>query len=474
MKTCQQLTVMVVLAVIVLAITGCPEPKPDPKPEPQIPTFTAVADLGVWLTSQPTNTAGTPYTVKVNVNDLGGSSYTSGSIGDALKASNTKYVNLDISGSTFTSIGRYAFSQCTGLTSVTIPNSVTSIEDVSFDYCTSLTAININSENTAYSSTGGVLYNKNKTILIKYPAGKTGSSFTIPNSVTTIENRAFSRCTSLTSVTLPNSVISIGDYVFEYCTNLTNVTIPDSVISIGLYAFSRCTSLASITIPNSITTIRYSAFSGCSNLMSIFVVADNPAFSSEDGILYNKNKTVLLAYPGGKIDDITIPVSVTTIGEHAFRYHGLTSIVIPNSIKTIEGYAFSYCSSIASVTIPDSVTSIKYNAFMACTSLTSIVIPTSVTIIEPYTFSSSGLTSITIPSSVTSIGTGAFFSCYSLTSVTFAGTILSNNFDNTTGSWSAFFGDLRDKFYATNAINGTPGTYTTTAPVSESSVWVKQ
>ena len=121
------------------------------------------------------------------------------------------------------------------------------------------------------------------------------------------------------------------------------------------------------------------------------------------------------------------------------------------------------------------LTGIRNSAFSDCTSLTGITMPANVTSIGNSAFySCTNLVSITIPSSVTSIGTGAFFSCDSLTSVTFEGTILSNNFDNTTGSWSAFFGDLRDKFYATNAINGTPGTYTTTAPVSESSVWVKQ
>jgi hypothetical protein len=160
-----------------------------------------------------------------------------------------------------TSIGDYAFGSCT-ITSVTIPNSVTSIGDRAFWFCTSLTAITVDAANTAYSSDSGVLYNKAKTELIQYPAGKTGSSFTIPNSVTSIGYFAFSGCTSLTSVTIPDSVTSIGDYAFAWCTSLTNINIPKSVTSIGNGAFYGCESLTSVTFQGTTVLSEYSSFDG--------------------------------------------------------------------------------------------------------------------------------------------------------------------------------------------------------------------
>jgi len=306
------------------------------------PTFTSIADFKAWLAAQPENTAATAYIVKLNVSDLGGDATTSGSAGNALYTNSAKYVYLDLSGSTITSIGDRAFVYCTSLTGVTIPNSVTSIGQSAFDGCTSL------------------------------------ASVTIPNSVTSIDSYVFQGCTSLASITIPNSVTSIGDLAFYVCASLASITIPDSVTSIGDYAFGHCTNLASVTIPNSVTSIGV-AFGGCTSLTAINVDSGNRNYSSEQGVLYNKDKTVLYTYPAGKT-----------------------------------------------------------GAF-------------------------------TIPNSVTSIGMGAFYGCTSLTSVKFEGTIYNSYFNS-----YAFDGNLRNKFYETNTTNGTPGTYTTTAPVSSSSVWTKQ
>jgi hypothetical protein len=137
-------------------------------------------------------------------------------------------IPLRIQGLPVTSIGEGAFSGCSSLTSVTIPNSVTSIGGMAFSGCDSLAAITVAAANTAYSSVDGVVYNKTQTSLIQYPAGKTGS-FTIPNSVTSIGDSAFSACTSLTSVTIPNSVVSIGRAAFSGCTSLASVTIGANV-----------------------------------------------------------------------------------------------------------------------------------------------------------------------------------------------------------------------------------------------------
>jgi hypothetical protein len=179
-------------------------------------------------------------------------------------------VSLDLSGSPLAAIPYEAFEDCTNLTNVTIPNSVTSIGDEAFKNCTNLAAINVTSGNTNYSSTDGVLYDKNKTTLLLYPVGKTGVSFTIPNGVTSIKEYAFSGCNKLTSITIPNSVTNIGGWgAFEDCTGLTSITIPASVTTIGQGAFYQCTGLTSVTIPNSVTSIEQQAFVSCNSLTSV-------------------------------------------------------------------------------------------------------------------------------------------------------------------------------------------------------------
>jgi uncharacterized repeat protein (TIGR02543 family) len=271
-----------------------------------------------------------------------------------------------------TEIYSNAFRSCTSLTSVTIPSSVTSIIPSAFYRCTSLTSILVSSANFAYTSEGGVLFNKNKSVLICYPGGKSGA-YQIPNSVTSIGGSAFSGCTFLTSVTIPGSVTSIGYSAFSGCTSLSSVTIPSSVTNIGYQAFYGCTSLTSVTIPGSVTSIDFQAFTGCISLTGILVSSANSVYTSENGILFNKNKSVLICYPGGKSGAYQIPNGVTSIGNQAFQgCVSLTSVTIPGSVTSIGYQAFQGCASLASVTIPDSVTSIGYSAFSGCDSLASV------------------------------------------------------------------------------------------------------
>ncbi len=443
-----------------------------------------------------------------------------------------------------TSIGSWAFSYCSSLTSITIPDSVTSIGNYAFEYCSKFTKINVSSNNKKYSSINGVLFNKNKTKLICYPGGKSGS-YIIPDSVTSIGSRAFYHCSNLTSVTIPDSVTSIGDYAFygcsslksvtipdsvkgigeeafyycssltsitipdsvkgigeeafyntayyndssnwkngvlyignylinaktdingsytiksgtkciadaafngrtsltsvtipdsvtnignkafDYCTSLTSITIPDSVTSIGNYAFYDCDSLTSVTIPDSVTSIGYRAFSGCSSLTAINCSSGNTNYLSQDGVLFNNNKTELICYPAGKSESsYTIPDSVTSIGDSAFQgCSSLKSVTIPDSVTSIGSSAFLGCSGLTSVTIPDSVTSIGSSVFYGCSGLTSVTIPDSVTSIgDGAFFRCSRLPSITIPESVTSIGNEAFYGCDSLASVTIPDSVTS-------------------------------------------------
>jgi len=372
--------------------------------------FTNIGDLITCLEALPDNYFdSTPYNIKLNVSSLGGNAWKDGSVGNELgKIGYNKYISLDLSGSSFTSIEDYAFSNC-NLASVTISDKVTSIgRQISL----SLTSINVDTANTAYSSQDGVLYNKTKTTLVAYPARKTDTTFTIPNSVTSIEERAF-----------------------NYCSNLTGITIPNSVTSIGYGAFQGCNSLTSVTIPAGVTSIGYYAFSSCSALTAISVDAANTAYSSDSGVLYNKDKTNLIQYPAEKTDTtFTIPASVTSIGDSAFsNCTSLTSVTIPASVTSIGDHPFSLCSALTAINVDaantayNSDSGVLYNK--AKTSLltypggkkgTTFTIPNGVTSIGNLAFYNKNLTSVTIPASVTSIVNQAFFGCDKLTSVTFA------------------------------------------------------
>ena len=379
------------------------------------------------------------------------------------------------------SIGWRAFSDCGGLISVTIPNSVTEIGGYAFENCSSLTSVIISNgvkkiECNAFENCSCL------------------STITIPNSVTTIENRAFFDCSSLTSITIPCSVSIIGFGVFSGCSSLSsivvessntnydsrdncnaiirksdnalmygckNTIIPDDVTQIGNDAFWGCSGLISIAIPKSVKKIGESAFKGCVGLTSISIpnsVTDigDYAFCSCSALNYlvipNSVKNIgvsafswcgsltsvtipnsLVSIKGGTFEycsgltSIMIPNSVTSIGHGAFRMcSGLTSVIIPNSVTSIGGDAFSYCDGLTSVIIPNSVTDIDSYAFMGCSGLTSITIPNSLTAIGSGTFEDcSGLTSITIPNSVTDIGGSAFEGCSGLTSIEIPNTVTS-------------------------------------------------
>ena len=326
-----------------------------------------------------------------------------------------------------TSIDASAFSGCSDLTSVTIPNSVTSIGNSAFSVCSDLTSVTIPNSVT---SIGGSAFGACSGL----------TSITIPNSVTSIGISAFVNCSGLTSVTIPNSVTAIGSETFYGCSGLTSVTIGNSVTSIGDYAFSGCSGLTSVTIPNNVISIGRSAFRDCSGLSSVTI--PNSVTSIGDYVFSGCNA----------LTSVTIPNSLTSIGKAFSGCSGLTSVTIPNSVTSIDDDAFRECISLTSVTIPSSVTTIGTSAFLGCSSLASIDIPNSVTDIAPFCFHyCSGLSSIKvqsdnpkydsrndcnaiietsnnylilgckntiIPNSVTTIGNYAFYNCSGLTSIT--------------------------------------------------------
>jgi uncharacterized repeat protein (TIGR02543 family) len=286
-------------------------------------------------------------------------------------------------------IGNRAFSQCTSLVSVSIPSTVTSVEDGAFSKCTPLTSITVAAGNAGYASDDGILFNKGKTALIQYPAGKTASSYGVPDSVVAIGAAAFSGCGFLESVSIPEGVASIGDYAFDDCAFLASVALPSSVASIGERAFQYCVSLKSVSIPEGVPSIGDYTFDNCASLTSV-----------------------------------SIPASVLTIGHGAFfNCYSLKSVAIPASVKSIGSSAFQECRALTSIVVPHSVLSIGDKAFYQCTSLVSVSISEGVESIGASTFEyCTALASIGIPASVESIGERAFFTCHALSSITVADT----------------------------------------------------
>ncbi len=385
-----------------------------------------------------------------------------------------------------TSVGDYAFNNWKSLTSVSIADTVKRIGNMAFSYCYNLTGLTLPA---GLESIGTEAFN-NCTSL---------TSLTLPAGLTEIGSFAFFYCTSLTSLTLPAGLTEIGSYGFGSCTGLTSLTVPGSVTSMqaafkdctGLTsltlsegldkvdwwcAFQNCTGLTTVTIPASVTSVDGNAFNDCPGITGFRVASGSESFCTVDGVLFNKAKTTLVAYPGGKQGAYTIPDTVSSIKDNAFsgcvgltavsipsnfhhssslfdgctslqqitvaegnRYYcsdggilfssGKTTLIcypagrqgaytIPNTVDSIGDYAFADCAGLTRVTITQSVTEICSHAFWNCTGLTSVTIPQSVTRIMHHAFAGcTGLTSITIPGSVGTLDYSMFENCTKLAGV---------------------------------------------------------
>lgn len=312
-------------------------------------------------------------------------------------------------------IGGYAFEYCSKLASVTIPASVTNIELEAFVSCASLTNLTVAAQNPAYSSLNGVLFNQDSTILEIYPQALMGS-YSVPGSVTNIAEYAFNECNQLTSITNDNSLVSIGSAAFSSCTSLTNITIPDSLTTIGNAAFAFCTNLTSVAIPASVTNLQTGAFAECFSLTNCSVATQNPAYSSVNGVVFDKNEATVIVYPDGLVGSYVVPGSVTSIGYGAFAYcTRLWNITFPDGVTNIGIQSFYDCTSLTNAPLPSSLVGIGVSAFFDCTSLRGVSIGNGVTNIGGYAFGGcTSLTNAAIGNGVISLGDGAFEYCNSL------------------------------------------------------------
>lgn len=292
--------------------------------------------------------------------------------GDIIIPTTVKYNGITY---TVTSISDYAFYNCSSLTSINIPNSVSQIGVQAFMWCSGLTHMII--PNSVTSIGAGA-----------FTACTGLTDVSISNALKVLEYGVFTYCCSLTNIIIPNSVTHIGELAICDCPNLANVTIPNSVITIEGGAFRNCTSLTNIIIPSSVTSIASSVVEGCSNLKNITVESGNTTYDSRNncnGIIETATNTLIV---------------------------GCNSTIIPNSVYHIGNDAFYFCSDLTSVTIPNSVLTIGEHAFHGCSGLTNITIPNSVSHIGDHAFCfCSGLTNVTLPNSITYIGREAFFDC---------------------------------------------------------------
>ncbi len=360
--------------------------------------------------------------------------------GDIVVPASVNYNGNDYS---VTTLDFNAFRNCSEITSITLPSTLTTIKDYALFNCSALNSLSVETGNTVFDSRNNcnaIIETATNTLILGC------QNTTIPTDVTAIGENAFYGSLGLTTITIPNSVTTIGAYAFNYCSALSSISIPNSVTSIGNDAFAK-SALTSCSLPNGITTITKNLFFDCSQLTSVTIPS---SVSSIGDYAFAKCSS---------LTSINIPSSVTAIGEGTFnKCTALTSITLPNSLTTIGICAFGECTALTSINIPSSVTTIGNNAFMRCTALTAITLPSSTTNLKWNIFGGcTALTSITVetttniiydsrnncnaiietatntlilgcsnttvPADVTAIGEYAFYACQALSNINIPNTV---------------------------------------------------
>lgn len=314
-----------------------------------------------------------------------------------------------------------AFYACDSLTVITIPAGVEYISESSpFSKSNRLTAVNVAEENAYYASVDGVLYNKDKTILLAYPSGKTDSSFTVPETVQKINHSAFSYNELIRSIIVPGSVESIDYYAFSNCKNLKSISFSEGLISLGNGVFSECSTLSSVTFPASFQKLGNSVFEECYGLKELLVAEGSATFKSIDGVIFDCSGKTLVTYPAGRLQSTyAIPDGIEAIGDCAFyQAKNLLHVTFPDSLLSIGNFSFYNCDQLNELTFPKHLVSLGEKSFFYCSSLTSITIPEAVRSIDSCAFSYCEKLRDVIITGQTSIGFWAFFSDDNLLNVT--------------------------------------------------------
>ena len=317
--------------------------------------------------------------------------------------------------------------ECDGLETLELGKDVSDDKDLwQYFRGKSLKTIKVDAKNTDFSAKNGILYNKKKTTLIACPAGKKGT-VTIPNTVKTLRTYAFANCTGVTTIKFSTKLTTIGAKAFSGCTGITTLSLPSTTTSIKDGAFDYCTKLKKITIPVGVKTIDWTLFRCCKSLKNIKVAAKNKNYTSVDGIVYNKKKTKVIFCGEGKSGKVTMPSTVTTIGESAYYYcTKITSIVFSKNITQIKPAAFWGCSGLKSVSLPSKLTYVESGTFNSCYGLESINLPVKLKTIDSLAFSGCyRLKSITIRKNITNIDASAFEQCVNLSKVKINSKVLS-------------------------------------------------
>ena len=285
-----------------------------------------------------------------------------------------------------TSIPSYSFSSCSRLKSVAIPDTVVNIDSYAFSNCISL------------------------------------GSVSLPVGITVIPRECFFGCSALKSVDLPSGLTQIDECAFSSCTALSSLSLPSALTNIGDEAFANCISLSSVAIPSAVTDIGSGSFRNCSSLAAFSVASGNNRFASEDGVLFNKDKTLLVFYPSGKSGDYTMPSSVNTIKANAFAYcKKLGKVTVSSNVSAIPMGCFSNAR-LSEISFPSSLLAIDKGAFSYTSGLSSVVFPASLKTIGSNAFhESSSLISATFPASLESIGDYAFEDCSQIRTLNFLG-----------------------------------------------------